>query len=48
MENNIFDQTVKRDMTTYDKIRKISTGQGNDYAPICLLDYPYFKDCYKR
>ena len=32
---------------TYENIRKIATGQGDDYATVCLLDYPYFKDHYK-
>ena len=32
---------------TYDNIRKIATGQGDDYTTGCLLDYPYFKDTYK-
>ena len=27
----------------YDEIRKISTGQGDDYTTGCLLDYQYFK-----
>ena len=27
----------------YDNIRKIATGQGDDYTTGCLLDYPYFK-----
>ena len=30
----------------YDKIRKIATGQGDDYRTGCLLDYQYFKDHY--
>ena len=34
-------------MRTYDNIRKISTGQGDDYTTGCLLDYPYFKDFYE-
>ena len=25
----------------------IATGQGDDYRTGCLLDYNYFKDCYK-
>ena len=29
---------------TYKNIRKIATGQGDDYRTGCLLDYPYFKD----
>ena len=32
---------------TYDNIRKIATGYGDDYTTGCLLDYPYFKDTYK-
>ena len=28
---------------TYDNIRKILTGQGDNYSTGCLLDYPYFK-----
>ena len=30
----------------YDKIRKIATGEGDDYRTGCLLDYQYFKDHY--
>ena len=29
-------------------IRKTAIGQGDDYTTGCLLDYPYFKDHYKR
>ena len=32
---------------TCKNIRKIATGQGDDYTRGCLLDYPYFKDHYK-
>ena len=32
---------------TYENIRKIATGKGDDYTTVCLLDYPYFKDNYK-
>ena len=31
----------------YDEVRKVSTGQGDDYTTGCLLDYAYFKDNYK-
>ena len=44
---NFFDQPVKNDLRTYDNIRKIATGQGDDYIIGCLLDYPYFEKCYK-
>ena len=32
---------------TYDNIRMIATGQGDEYTSGCLLDYNYFKNCYK-
>ena len=41
-----FDQPVKNNLRTYDNIRKIVTGQGDDYISVCLLDYPYFKKYY--
>ena len=44
---NIFDQPVKSNITTYDNIQKIVTGQGDDYKTGCLLDYVYLKICYK-
>ena len=31
----------------YEKIRKIATGQGDDYTTGCLLDCSSFKDHYK-
>ena len=35
---------TKRSMIKkYDEIRKISTGQGDDYTTGCLLDYQYIK-----
>ena len=44
---NIFDQPIKNNKVTYENIKKIATGQGDDYTAGCLLDYPYFKDSYK-
>ena len=42
-EKNFFDRPVKNDKVTHENIRKITTGQGGDYASGCLLDYTYFK-----
>ena len=39
---NIFDQPLKNNLRTYDNIRKIAIGQGDDYTTACLLDYNYF------
>ena len=44
---NSFDQPIKDNKVTYENIRKIATGQGDDYTTGCLLDYTYFKNCYK-
>ena len=44
---NFFDQPIKNNKVTYDNIRKIATGQGDDYTTGCLLDYPYFANTYK-
>ena len=34
---NVFDQPVKSNKVTYENIRKIATGQGDDYTTGCLL-----------
>ena len=44
---NFFDQPVKNNKVTYDNIRKIAIGYGDDCTTGCLLDYPYFTDTYK-
>ena len=44
---NVFDQPIKNDKVTYENIRKIAIGQGDDYTTGCLLDYTYFKKYYK-
>ena len=47
MEKKNFNRPVKINPRTYDKIRKITTSQGDDYTTGCLLDYLYFKESYK-
>ena len=44
---NFFDQPIKNNKVTYDNIRKIATGQRDDYTTGCLLDYPYLANTYK-
>ena len=44
---NCFDRPIKNNKVTYENIRKIATGQGDDYTTGCLLDYSYFADTYK-
>ena len=42
-----FDQPIKFFFIKYENIQKIVTGQGDDYAPGCLLHYNHFKKFYK-
>ena len=44
---NFFDQPINSMTKTYENIRKIATGQENDYTTSSMLDYSYFKDHYK-
>ena len=41
---NFYDQSINDLIKQYDEIRKISTGQGDDYTTRCLLDFVYFKN----
>ena len=44
---NFYDQPINDSIKQYDKIRKISTGQGDDYTTGCLLDFAYFEKNYR-
>ena len=44
---NFYDQTINNSIKQYDEVRKISTGQGDDYTTGCLLDYSYFRKNYR-
>ena len=44
---NFYDQAINDSIKQYNEIRKISTGQGDDYATGCLLDFAYFKEKYR-
>ena len=44
---NFYDQPINDSVKQYDKIRKISTGQGDDYTTGCLLDFAYFEKNYR-
>ena len=38
-----YDQPIYDLFKQYDEIRKISTGQDDDYTTGCLLDFAYFE-----
>ena len=44
---NFYDQPINDLIKKYDKVRKVSTGQDDDYTTRFLLDYVYFKDNYR-
>ena len=44
---NVFDQPINSMAKTYENIRKITIGQGDDYTTGCFLDYSYFRNHYK-
>ena len=41
---NFYDQPINDLIKQYDQVRKVSTGQGDDYTTGCLLDFAYFKN----
>ena len=41
---NFYDQPINDLIKQYDEVRKIWTGQGDDYTTGCLLDFAYFKN----
>ena len=40
-------QAIGLDIKRYEEIRKLTTGQGEDYTTECLLDYDYLKKIIK-
>ena len=46
-DRNLFDQSINSMTKTYENIRRIATGQRDDYTTGCLLDYSYFNENYK-
>ena len=41
---NFFDQPINSELKTYENIRKVATGKGDDCATGCFSDYSYFKE----
>ena len=44
---NVFNQPKNSNLKTYENIEKVTTGQGDDYTTVYLLDYSYFNNHYK-
>ena len=43
MEETFMINQLMSQLNNMSEIRKISTGQGDDYTTGCLLDFPYFE-----
>ena len=48
MEKNLYDHATDSDMKRIEEIRKLTTVQGEDYSPGCLLDQDYVKKNHYR
>ena len=44
---NFYDQPINDSIKQYDELRKVSTGQDDDYTTGCLLDFAYFEKNYR-
>ena len=47
IDGNFYDQPINDLVKQYDEVRKVSTGQGDDYTTVCLLDFAYFEENYR-
>ena len=45
---NFFGQPIDSDTKQYEEIKNLSTGQGEDYTTVCILDYEYVKNNYRK
>ena len=43
-EGNLFDQPIRKTLRIFDKIRRITNGQGDDFTTCCFLNYVHFKN----
>ena len=44
---NFYHPPINDSIKQYEEVRKISTGQGDHYTTVCLLDYSYFENNYR-
>ena len=44
---NFYDQPINDSIKQYHEVRKVSTGQGDDYTTGFLLDFAYFETNYR-
>ena len=44
---NFYDQPINDLIKQYDEVRKVSTGHGDDYTTVCLLNFACFEKNYR-
>ena len=44
---SFYDQPINYSIKQYNEVRKVSTGQGDDYTTGCLLDFTHFEKNYR-
>ena len=44
---NFSNQGIDSNIKQYEEIRKLTSGQDEDYTTVCLLDYDYIKNYYR-
>ena len=44
---NFYDQSINDLIKQYDEVKRISTGQGDHFTTVCLLDFAYFEKNYR-
>ena len=46
IKKNFYDQAICSDIKRYEEVRKLTTGQGEDYSTAYLLNHDYIKNHY--
>ena len=44
---NFYNEPIDSNIEGHEEIRKLKTGQGEDYITVCLIDYHYIKNHYR-
>ena len=44
---NFYNEPIDSNIEGHEEIRKLKTGQGEDYITVCLIDYQYIKNHYR-
>ena len=45
--SSFYDQAIDSDIKQYEEIKKLTTGKGEHYSTVCILEYDYIKNHYR-